>query len=236
MALDPDMTLVLVSLAVVMAALGGTLSWGVRRHDVAVIVNAVLSLVAVVVPVGINLSASYWAGGQLSIPLQLPLLIGVAGLLHMLGMIGWYDTVWWWDHVTHTVSAALIAAVVYAWLLIVGSDTPLTVPVDPRLATVGLTLLAGVVWELVEWALRLLSERLGIEGLLKHYGRFDTPLDILFDTVGAVLVVAVDVRLFVPAFAPIPEYVRLLLSGLIVALAVGCLLSVVVVAYGRSAW
>ena len=228
------MTLVLVSLAVVVAALGGTLLWGVRRHDVAVVVNAVLSLAAVAVPVGADLIAPYWVGARLSIPLQLPLVIGAAGLLHMLGMIGWYDTVWWWDHVTHTVSAALIAAVVYAWLLIVG--TPSTIPIDPRLAAVGFTLLAGVVWELVEWVLRLLSERLGIERLLKRYGRLDTPLDLLFDMVGAVLVVTLDVRLFVPAFAPVSEYVRPLLSGLVVALTVVFVLSVVVIAYGRSAW
>jgi len=230
------MTIVLVGLAVVVAALGGTLSWGFHRHDVAVIVNAAISLAVIAVPVGLDLLAPYWVGVRLSIPLQLPLLIGVAGLLHMLGMVGWYDTIWWWDHVTHTVSAALIATIVYAWLLVVGLDSPTTVPVDPKLATVGLTLLAGVVWELVEWALRLLSRRLGIERLVKHYGRYDTPLDILFDVVGAVLVVAADIRLFVPAFALIPDYVRLLLSSLLVAFGVGFILSVAVVAYGRSAW
>ena len=230
------MTLVPVGLVVVVAALGGTLSWGVRRRDVAIVVNAAISLAAVAIPVGIDFTALYWAGVRLPIPLQVPLVVGGAGLLHMLGMIGWYDTVWWWDHVTHTVSAALIAAVVYAWLLVIGLDSPSSVSVDPKIATVGFTLLAGVVWELVEWALRLLSERLGIERLLKHYGRLDTALDILFDTVGAVTVVAIDTRLFVPAFVPISEYVRPLLFGLIVALTVVFILSVVVIAYSRSAW
>lgn len=58
--------------------------------------------------------------------------------------------------------------------------------------------------QLLEWAARLVSDRVGIERVLEHYGRFDTPLDLVFDFLRAALVVALDARLFVSAFEPIP--------------------------------
>jgi len=224
------MTTVLIGLIAVMAALGWTLLLGVHQRDVAVVVNGASSLVAVAVPIAVDLFVPIDHGTSSAAPLQLSLLIGIAGLLHMLGMLDWYDRVWWWDHVTHTVSAALIAAVVYAWVLVGSVDTPAAAAVDPKLLTVGFTMLAGIVWELVEWALRLLSDRLDIEGVVKRYGRLDTPLDILFDLVGAVLVVVIDLRVFVPIFAPIPEYVDLLASGLLAGLVLAVVGSTAVIA------
>ncbi|MFW6321645.1 MAG: hypothetical protein ACOC0Z_07315 [Halohasta sp.] len=229
------MTIILAGLITIVSALGSTLLIGLRRREAAVVVNAVGSLVAVAAPIGVDpLVAVDGASG--SVPVQLSLLVGIAGLLHMLGMIGWYDRIWWWDHVTHTVSAALIAAIIYAWLLVVGVDTPTAAAVGPKPLTVGLTMLAGIVWELAEWALRLLSDRLGIERVVKRYGRFDTPLDILFDFVGAMLVVAVDLRLLAAVFASIPEYAQLLVSGLLSGLLVAFVVSMMIIVYGYAAW
>jgi hypothetical protein len=58
----------------------------------------------------------------------------------------------------------------------------------------------GLLWELLELVLRELGDRHGIEPVLIHYGWRDTALDIVFDVVGVVLVLAVDLRLFVPVF------------------------------------
>lgn len=229
------MIIVLVGLIAVVIALGSTLFIGFCRREAAIIVNGVGSLVAVAAPIGIDLLAAV-DGASDSAPVELSLLVGIAALLHMLGMIGWYDRIWWWDHVTHTVSAALIAAIIYAWLLVVGVDTPTAAAVGPKPLTVGLTMLAGIVWELAEWALRLLSDRLGIERVVKRYGRFDTPLDILFDFVGAMLVVAADLRLLAAVFASIPEYAQLLVSGLLSGLLVAFVVSMMLIVYSYTAW
>jgi len=82
----------------------------------------------------------------------------------------------------------------------------------------------------------VLCERLGIERVLKQYGRFDTPLDIVFDGVGAILVVVADWRLLVPLFESIPQLTRLLFYGWILFLAVGSFVSTAIVIYGQSAW
>jgi len=224
------------ALAVVVVALGWTLWIGARRRDVAIVVNAGAALVAVAIPGGIELLAPVALDSSVSFRPLLSVVIGIAGVLHMIGMIGWYDTVWWWDHVTHTVSAALIAAIVYAWMLVVGIDTPYVPFGSLAVATVVVTLLTGIIWELLEGAVRVLCERLGIERVLKQYGRFDTPLDIVFDGVGAVLVVVADCRLLVPLFEPIPRLTRLLFYGWMLFLAVCSLVSTVFVIYARLAW
>lgn len=223
--------------AVLLGALGWTLWLGLRRHDVAIVVNAVASLVAVVIPQCIELLAPVLLSVSVSFRPLLSVWIGVAGFLHMIGMIGWYDTVWWWDHVTHTVSAALIAALLYAWLLVVEVDTrPFVLTASPTVAAVVLTLATGVLWEVVEQAVRLVCERLGIERILKRYGRLDTPLDIVFDGVGALLVVTTDFQLLVPLFEPIPRFTRHLLYSWVGGLAICLLVSTIIVVYGRATW
>ena len=106
-------------------------------------------------------------------------------------MLGRYDSVWWWDHLTHTLSAALAAALLYAGLLVVA----------PAIAVAGTVLtivVLGVLWEAGELFAREVADRYDIEPVLVHYGWRDTALDLLFDVVGAGVVVALDVRLFRP--------------------------------------
>jgi len=136
--------------------------------------------------------------------------------------------------VTHTVSAALIAAVVYAWVLVVGVDTMFVPTESPAVATVLLTVTTGIVWELLEQAVRLLSERFGIERVLKQYGKFDTPLDIVFDGIGAILVVGADLRLFVPLFEPVPGFAQHLFYGWMLGLAFGLLVSTMIIGSDRA--
>lgn len=181
------------------AGIVATLVAAIQRGNGAAIVNAVASLGAV-------LGAAAVTGGLVPAPAwlaatgsALTLWVAAAGLLHCVGMLGPYETVWWWDHLTHVVSGALVAALAYAGLLVVGRGTT-TGPLDwPTVAalTVLFTLLAGVFWELIELVARDLGERFGVEPVLVHYGWRDTALDLLFDVVGALLVVLLDVRAFV---------------------------------------
>jgi hypothetical protein len=185
---------------VLLAALGGTVVVSARRWNLAALVNALASflLAAASVPVAAALGGS---SGALAV--ELPLWVTVAGLLHAVGMLGPYDTVWWWDHLTHTVSAALAASLVYAAVLVAGDASAVgsLVPVGGAALTVGYVLLLGIWWELVELVARALGERFDVDPVLVVYGWRDTAYDIVFDVAGAALVVGADVRLFVPVLA-----------------------------------
>lgn len=172
---------------VVGAALLVCLYVGYRRDNGAAVVNTVAAIGAMLVPVGIE---QFVAGVETLSP-YLTFWVAVAGFLHVLGMLGLYESTWWWDHLTHTLSAALVAALLYAWFLLT-ADGPFV-----GVATLAGTFALGVVWEGIELVAREVGNRYDIEPVLVHYGWRDTGFDLLFDVVGASLVVALDVRAFV---------------------------------------
>jgi hypothetical protein len=175
------------------AGIAALLVVSIRRDEPAAAINAAVALVASLSP-SLVAAVLDWAGkGPLAVDPLLALWLGLAGFLHSVGMLGPYDTVWWWDHVTHTISAALLAALVYAALVVTGSDAT-TVAALTVLATFGL----GLVWEGIELLARSLGNRYGVEPVLVNYGMRDTVLDLGFDLVGAALVVLLDLRMFVP--------------------------------------
>lgn len=171
--------------AVLLAAILLTLVVAVRRRDVAAAINSVVAVAVVAVPFVLPAVAGPGA------PTTLALWLAVAALLHAVGMLGPYDSVRWWDTVTHFVSASFVAALWYAGALV--GDVPW-----PAVTAVLLTFVAGLWWELLELVARELGEALEIEPVLVHYGRRDTLVDLAVDVVGAVAVVVLDVRAFVP--------------------------------------
>jgi hypothetical protein len=211
---------------------------GVRRRNVPAMVNALASLGAALSPAVVELFFRSTDGASVAFSPELTLWLATAGFLHTLGMLGPYDTVWWWDHLTHTVSAALVAALVYAGVVVVathpsGIDLPATAIGG---VTVVLTLALGVCWELIELVARDAGERLDIRPVLVHYGWRDTALDLVFDLLGALVVLLFDLRLFVPAARPFPRATRTLLTATVVVVLVGSVamgLYLVVVARGR---
>lgn len=192
------------------AAVAVTLIESVRRRNASAAVNALVALCVALLPAilaSVLRGTVAWSGGFGQV---LPLWLAAAGFLHSLGMLGLYESTWWWDHVTHVVSAALVAALVYASLVVVtrsGSGSALP-PGSVAGATVGFTLAAGVFWELSELVARDVAERLDVEPVLVYYGRRDTALDIVFDAVGAAVVVLVDLRVFVPVVGQFPDATR----------------------------
>ncbi|ELY83745.1 hypothetical protein C487_00245 [Natrinema pallidum DSM 3751] len=97
-------------------------------------------------------------------------------------MLGPYDDVWWWDHLTHAHSSSILAGIVY-----VASRRKDRDPV-PRVVAAAISL--GFAWELLEYAIHATAKRLDLEPILVTYGRKDTFFDIVFDLVGALLVLA----------------------------------------------
>lgn len=187
------MDAITVGILVVEAALLVVLYAAHVQGNTAAVINTLAAISITVVPVAIDETIGISASQPPATVAGLTLIIAVAGLLHSLGMLGLYESTSWWDHLTHTVSAALAAALLYAGLLVWTSNEILAA-VGTVLTIFGL----GIGWELLELALREVGERYDIEPALVHYGWRDTALDLVFDLIGALLVVMLDVRLFVP--------------------------------------
>lgn len=190
----------LLSLLAMEAPLFALLYAGYRRRNEAALVNTVVAILVTATPIGVELTLRALGTPQASFTSLLTLWVGGASILHCLGMLGLYESVRWWDHLTHTISAALAAALIYAALLVAAGPAPDVGTASLAVATLGVVLVFSLLWELTELVMRHIGERYGVEPVLVHYGWRDTGLDLVFDTLGAVLVLALDVRLFVPVF------------------------------------
>lgn len=170
------------------------LAVGYRWENTAAVANTAAAIGVTLVPRTVG-----WALGVDSEAAGIPALtfwIAVASVLHCLGMLGRYESIWWWDHLTHAFSASLAAALLYAWLLVGGPEGVASAAV---IAGTLLGILAlSILWEMGELLAREVARRYGIEPVLVHYGWRDTAYDLVFDVVGAALVIALDLRLFVP--------------------------------------
>lgn len=175
---------------------------GVSRRNVPVTVNATLALTVAVLADFISfLTGSLPYGPQIVLPEMATLWISLAAFVHVLGMYGLYVSTGWWDDIAHLLSGALVGALLYGVGLAVESRLPGFVLPGGSLAlmVVSLTLAIGVAWELIEVFARLVSDRVGVRPVLEQYGRYDTFFDLVFDVIGAFVVLVFDVRIFEPA-------------------------------------
>lgn len=149
---------------------------GLRRRDPGAIVNAAIAAIGTYLPDFVE--RAY--GVELR-PWQRAY-VNTAMVTHAVGMLGPYDEVWWWDHLTHAHSSSILGGIVYAASRRRGHDP------GPRVVAVVVCL--GLLWELAEYAIHATANRLGLEPILVTYGPKDTLLDIVFDLIGALLVLA----------------------------------------------
>jgi hypothetical protein len=209
---------------------------GYRRGNVPAVVNAAFSFVIAVAPL-LAEGLVWFRGGQfVGVPPVLPFWLAAVGCLHSYGMLGPYDTIWWWDHLTHTMSGALVAALVYSGLVVsfqyadvAGLSTTVL-----GISTVLLTFVVGILWELLELVARDLGDRYDVEPVLVHYSWRDTALDLVFDIVGALAVVAFDVGILVPVAEQFPRVTTMLLLGGTVGIVVGSVLLALVVLHDSA--
>lgn len=170
---------------VLRCAILGSLLAGMRRGDPSVVVNAVVSFLFTMLPSG--LEAAYDVRFH---PWQ-RLWVSAAGVVHTVGMLGPYDRIWWWDHLAHTLSGVVVAAasdVVFQAER--GADGQMGLPLESRVAHItSITLGVGLLWEGLEYVIHRVAARFGFEPLLVHYGRLDAVGDLLFDLLGAAVVI-----------------------------------------------
>ena len=168
----------------------GVLLVGLWKRNVPIVVNAGVALaIAQIVPL---LERDY------GIPLDagLTLWITSAVFLHAFGTIGvpggdsFYRTIWWWDHMTHALSSSVVAGVGYATVRAIDEHSERT-HLPPRFIFVFILMFVlayGVFWEIIEFALAEGAALLGTGTVLTQYGLADSLMDLVFNTLGAVVV------------------------------------------------
>ncbi|MFC7154431.1 hypothetical protein ACFQPA_03050 [Halomarina halobia] len=164
---------------------------GLDRGNTGIIVNTAVALGVTRLPSLLE--------RDFSIPMDpgLTLWITTAVFLHALGTVGlpkmnspFYQSVWWWDHLTHTLSATVVAAVGYsgARALELHSDSN-RFPGPFMFVYILLFVIAfGVLWEVIEFLIGEVAALVGATSVLTQYGVEDTMLDLVFNTIGAVIV------------------------------------------------
>jgi len=170
-------------------ALVGLLFIGLERRNVGIIVNSGVSLLVVQLPS--LLERDY------GIPMDpaLTLWVTSAAFLHALGTVGipgstvtFYQSLPWWDSLTHALSASVVAAAGYATVRAIDehSDAIVLPPKFVFVFIISFTMAFGVLWEVLEFAIGGVGELIGAS-ILTQYGLEDTLADLVFDVVGGVL-------------------------------------------------
>jgi len=164
--------------------LAGIVVYGAAFGQPKAITNGGLGLLVTFVPAA--LERNY------DIPLDpwLGVWITTAVLLHTVGSAGFYARVGWWDHLTHALSASLVAGAGYTTLRAVDLHSD-AIRIPARFAFVFIIVVVlafGVVWELFEFGLDILADETGIEMPLAQFGLDDTVADLTYNSVGALLV------------------------------------------------
>ena len=122
------------------------------------------------------------------LPIELNFWIVLALFLHVVGgFSGFYDNVTGWDHITHAMSASLVAALGFVAVATIDKYVETIYLPRPFLAffIVMFTMAFGVLWEFMEFA----NDQLA--GTHLQYNLDDTMVDLLFDAFGGFIVAIV---------------------------------------------
>ena len=169
----------------------GIMFVGIWSGSTTIFVNALVGFVVTQIPP--LLERDY------GIPLDPALTLWITGavFLHAFGVAGLpgaeenlYGQEWWFDHVTHALSSSVVAAVGYATARALDEHSPeIHLPRQFMFVYILLFVLAfGVIWEVIEFGLGELARWQGNTALLTQHGLDDSMLDLVFDTIGAIIV------------------------------------------------
>ncbi|MFB6189100.1 MAG: hypothetical protein ABEI57_04380 [Halapricum sp.] len=176
---------------VMQVCLVGIVFIGFDRRGGGIILNAVIGLAVVQLPP--LLERDY----DVQMDAGLTLWITSAVFLHAVGTVGvpggaggFYQTTWWWDHLTHALSSSVVAGVGYATARALDEHSDaVSLPEEFVFVFLLMFVLAfGVAWEVIEFSTSTVATALGGSPVMTQYGLTDTMLDLVFDAVGAIVV------------------------------------------------
>lgn len=169
------------------AVLVGLFIVGIVAREPKVLINSGLALGITFLPA--ILKRNY----RIALSPGLTAWVTAAVLLHTLGSAGLYGYFGWWDHLTHVLSASLIAGIGYITVRAIElHHEEIHLPRRYVFVYIVVFVLAfGVVWELFEYGLDIAAAVSGLTMPLAQHGLDDTINDLMFDTVGAILVASV---------------------------------------------
>lgn len=135
---------------------------------------------------------------KITMSVGLVLWITLAMFLHALGTVpllgpdfeSLYGATWWWDHVTHALSSSLVVGSAYAVTRALQEHTEY-IHMGPKFTFVYLLVFVmafGVFWELIEFYIAVGAELFGVPQVLTQYGLDDTVLDLVYNSIGGLLV------------------------------------------------
>ncbi|WP_226006536.1 hypothetical protein [Natrinema salinisoli] len=169
----------------------GMLFVGIERGNGGIVVNTAVALAVTQLPP--LLERDY----EIPMDPRLTLWITTAVFLHAFGTVGLpgatrtlYSQVWWWDHMTHALSASLVAGAGYATVRAFDEHAE-GVHLPQKFVAVFILLFViafGVLWEILEFAIALAADAMGTRAVLTQYGLGDTMLDFVFNSIGAIIV------------------------------------------------
>ncbi|MCU4743742.1 hypothetical protein [Natronoglomus mannanivorans] len=149
-----------------------------------VVINSGLALAVTFLPT--ILERNY----EVALDPWLALWVTAAVFLHTLGSWGLYGSIGWWDHLTHALSASLVAGVGYTTVRSIDvHHDGISLPRRFIFVYILLFVMAfGVLWELFEFGLDVVAAETGLQMPLSQHGLDDTVKDMMFNTLGACIV------------------------------------------------
>ncbi|RQG94460.1 hypothetical protein [Natrarchaeobius chitinivorans] len=120
----------------------------------------------------------------------LVLWVTVVVFMHSIGSFYIYDRSFWWHNLTHPLSATLVGGVGYVAIRVLDEHRE-EIHLPPELTPgfiVIFVLSFGVFWEIGEFGFDVVAGITGLEMPLAQHGLDDTMSDILFNTIGAIVV------------------------------------------------
>lgn len=157
------------------AGMVGVAVAGILTHNLTWVPAAVFSLFVSIIPVLVRRDLG------IVLPIELNFWIVLALFLHVVGgFSGFYDHIPGWDHMTHMISASLIAALGFVAVVTIDKYVESIYLPRPFLAffIVMFSMAFGVLWEFMEFA----NDQLA--GTHLQYSLEDTMLDLMFDGFG----------------------------------------------------
>jgi uncharacterized membrane protein YjdF len=176
--------------------LAGIVVYGVVAGQPKAIVNGGVALLITFLP------AVFERNYRFPLDPWLGLWITTAVFLHTLGSAGLYGHLDWWDHLTHSLSATLVAAAGYTAARGIELHVEdINIPQRFMFVYILVVVLAfGVLWELFEFGLDIIADESGLTMPLAQHGLADTIADLTFNSIGS-LIVAVFGQVHLSGFA-----------------------------------